>query len=67
MRLPLSLEAVNTTVSTGNDKGLSSSGRVLGCGALQVCDHCLFEDGGEHGGALLSDHIPFKAASEGQD
>ena len=52
-------------MSKGIDRGLSSTGRVLGCGALEFCYLCLFEDGGECGGALSSHHVPSETASEG--
>jgi hypothetical protein len=35
-------------------------------GALEVSDVRLLEDGGERGGALVSDIIEFETASEGQ-
>ena len=50
----------------GIDRGLSSTGRVLGCGALEVCDLGAFEDGGECGGALGSDPVPSETASKGR-
>ena len=37
-----------------------------GGGALEVGDLRLLEDGGERGGALVSDIIEFETASEGQ-
>ena len=37
------------------------------CGALEVGDHRLLEDGSEHGGALDSDHVVAETASEGCD
>ena len=51
-------------MSVGIDGSLSSTGRVLGCGALEVCDLGLFEDGGECGGALGSDLVPSETTSE---
>ena len=53
-------------MSMGIDRGLSSTGRVLGCGALEVCDLGAFEDGGECGGALGSDPVPSETASKGR-
>ena len=41
--------------------------QTLGGGALEVGDVCLVEDGSEREGALGSDAIAFKTASEGQD
>ena len=38
-----------------------------GGGALEVGDLCLLEDGGKRSGALGSDVVVFKTASEGQD
>ena len=40
---------------------------LWGGGTLEVGDHRLLEDGGERGGALVSDPVAFETASEGQD
>jgi hypothetical protein len=40
---------------------------LWGGGALQFLDLRLLEDGGEHGGTLISDVVATKTASEGQD
>ena len=40
---------------------------LLGSGALQLLDLCLFEDGGERGSALGSDVVVRNTASKGQD
>ena len=47
--------------------GADTKANFGGGGALQVGDLRLLEDGGERGGALLSDLIPSKAASEGRN
>ena len=38
-----------------------------GCGALEVGDLCLIEDGSERNGALVSDVVVCETASEEQD
>ena len=45
--------------------GADTKANTLGAVALQVGDVCLVEDGSKRNGALSSDVVPTKAASEG--
>ena len=45
---------------------LTQRGTLWGGGALEVGDHRLVEDDSERNGALVSDVVAFKTASEGQ-
>ena len=47
--------------------GLTQKRTLAGGGALQVGDLRLLEDGGERGGALVSDAVVSQTTSEGQD
>ena len=48
-------------------RALTEDRTLSGCGALEVGDHRLLEDGCEHGGALVSDIVAPETASEGWD
>ena len=42
----------------------ASTGQILGCAAPQVGDLCLFEGGGERGGALGFDRVALETVSK---
>ena len=44
--------------------GADTKANTYGCGALEVGDHCLLEDGSERGGALGSDVIAPETARD---
>ena len=58
-------EKVFANVSAGADTKANTRWLVRGCGALELGDLRLFEDGGERGGALVSDEVALETAKEG--
>ena len=47
-------------------RGADTTANTRGGGAHQLGDLCLLEDGGEHGGALMSDLVKAETANEEQ-